>query len=334
MELGWNGLPFRPISHHYLSLFTEKVYKIPVAIADDCPNRRGLKGMKPCVFCDEWGSAAHSESFSIELKEQILKYKEQIQKRYKAQQFLVYFQAYTNTFLKLQSIEQHFKTALEFDFVKGLVVGTRPDCLSKGVLDLWSATNEQRPVFVELGVQSFNDQQLLFMQRGHTAEDSIQAIHKIHAQSPKVDIGIHLIFGNPGETDDDVIAAARICNDLPITNVKLHHLHVLKNTPLEELHNQGQFTPVDFETYRQRVRVFLEHLSPEIFVQRLAAYSSRWNELVAPQWTVNKMKTHQGIVDHLREMNSFQSKHFVSKNPQQSALRMKLDWQSQATQRI
>ena len=330
MEQGWNGLPFRPISHHYLSLFSEKVYKIPVSIADDCPNRRGLKGMKPCIFCDEWGSAAHKESFDIELKEQILKYRDQITARYKAHQFLVYFQAYTNTFLKLQSIEQHFRTALQFDFVKGLVVGTRPDCLSQGVLDLWATTNKQRSVFVELGVQSFFDHHLRFMQRGHSAEDSILAVKRIASQT-NVDVGIHLIFGLPGETEAEVIETAQICNELPISNVKLHHLHVLKNTPLETLYREKLFTPIDFETYREKVRLFLEHLSPEIYVQRLAAYSSRWDELVAPQWTINKMKSHQGIVDYLRSKKSFQSKAFAPVTIQQKQMQLLIQKQASPT---
>jgi radical SAM protein (TIGR01212 family) len=310
MENGWTGLPFRPISQHYMNLFGEKVYKIPVAIADDCPNRRGLKGMKPCVFCDEWGSAARSEAFSMELRTQIEKYHSQIHDRYKANKFLVYFQAYTNTFLKLQSLREHFATALEYPFVHGVVVGTRPDCISKGVLDLWNETQSKVPVFVELGVQSFFDHQLEFMQRGHSAEDSIKAIHKIALES-KADIGIHLIFGCPEETEEQIIASARICNDLPITNVKLHHLHVLKNTPLEEMHRKGEFLPIDFETYCERVRLFLEHLSPNIYVQRLAAYSSRWSELIAPEWTKTRMKTHQGIIDYIRERKSFQSRSFL-----------------------
>ena len=324
MESGWKGLPFRPISQHYLSLFNQKVYKIPVAIADDCPNRRGLKGMKPCVFCDEWGSAARSEAFNIELHTQIEKYEEVIRKRYKSRQFLVYFQAYTNTFLKLQSLKDNFATALSFPYVQGLVVGTRPDCLSQGVLDLWNETSHKSKVFVELGAQSFVDEHLIFMQRGHTAQDSLRAIEKIANKANQVDLGIHLIFGNPNETEEQIIYAAKICNELPITNVKLHHLHVLKNTPLENMFQQGQFKPIDFETYCTRVRLFLEHLSPRIYIQRLAAYSSRWDELVAPTWTNNKMKTHQGIVDYLRAQHSYQSKQFTAVNPHEKDLQNQL----------
>ena len=309
MEKGWNGLPYHTISEHYHKLFGEKVYKIPVSVVDDCPNRRGLKGMQTCVFCDVWGSAANAESLSMELRTQIETYHAKIAKRYNSKAFLIYFQAYTNTFTKVSALRNNFDVALSYPWVKGFTLGTRPDCLSKAVLDLWQEYHEKSFVAVELGVQSFFDDQLTFMRRGHSAADSIAAVHKIAAQT-KVDLGIHLIFGSPGETDETILRTAEIVNTLPITNVKLHNLHVLKSTPLEEMHAKGAFTPIDRETYAHRVQLFLQHLSPHIALHRLAAYSSRWDELIAPEWTKNKMGTHQYIIDSLREQQSFQSQFF------------------------
>lgn len=309
MEKGWNGLPYNTIAEHYTKLFGEKVYKIPVSVVDDCPNRRGLKGMQTCVFCDVWGSAARSESLTMELRTQIEKFHSHIAKKYKAKSFLVYFQAYTNTFTKLSGLRHNFETALSYDYVKGFVVGTRPDCLSKGVLDLWQEFHQKSFVAVELGVQSFFNDQLEFMRRGHTAEASLEAIHKI-ATTTGVDLGIHLIFGNPGETDEKIIQTAEIVNTLPITNVKLHNLHVLKNTPLEEMHARGEFTPIERDVYSHRVKLFLQHLAPHIALHRLAAYSSRWEELIAPKWTADKMGTHQYIIDYLRHEQAHQSQLF------------------------
>lgn len=309
MEKGWNGLPYYTIGEHYSNRFGEKVYKIPVSVVDDCPNRRGLKGMQTCVFCDVWGSAARSESQTMELRQQIETYRDHIAKKFKAKSFLVYFQAYTNTFTKLSGLRTNFETALSYDFVKGFVVGTRPDCLSKGVLDLWQEYHQRSFVAVELGVQSFFEDQLQFLRRGHTAQQSLEAIHKI-ATTTNVDLGIHLIFGNPGETDEQILQTAEIVNQLPITNVKLHNLHVLKNTPLEELYQRGEFTPIDRETYAHRVKLFLQHLSPHIALHRLAAFASRWEELVAPRWTSDKMGTHQFIIDFLREQKAHQSQFF------------------------
>jgi radical SAM protein (TIGR01212 family) len=311
MERNWLGLPYHTIAEHYNHLFGEKVYKIPVSVVDDCPNRRGLKGMQTCVFCDVWGSAANAESLSMELKAQIEKYHDHIAKKYKAKAFLVYFQAYTNTFTKVSALKHNFDVALSYPWVKGFTVGTRPDCLSPAVLNLWQEYHEKSFVAVELGVQSFFDDQLEFLRRGHTGKDSLAAIEKI-TKNTNVDLGIHLIFGNPGETDQHIIETAKIVNDLPITNVKLHNLHVLKNTPLEGMYLRREFTPIDQETYAHRVRLFLQHLSPKFALHRLAAYSSRWDELVAPDWTKNKMGTHQYIIDQLRAQSAFQSEHFVA----------------------
>lgn len=318
MEKGWLGLPYHTIADHYQTLFGSKVYKIPVSVVDDCPNRRGLKGMETCVFCDVWGSAAQAESMTMSLRAQIEKYRESIQAKYKAQAFLVYFQAYTNTFTKISALRAHFDTALSYPDVRGFVVGTRPDCLSPAVFQLWNEYNDKSFVAVEMGVQSFFNDDLQFMRRGHTAEDSLVAIEKI-AKNTQVDLGIHLIFGQPGETDDRIIQTARLVNTLPITNVKLHNLHVLTKTPLEQLFHQGLFTPIDFPTYAHRVKLFLEHLRPGIALHRLAAFASRWDELVAPAWTANKMKTHQEIIDFLRSSKSHQSRFYEPHNEKEKS---------------
>lgn len=309
MESGWLGLPYHTIAEHYNQLFGEKIYKIPVAVVDNCPNRMGLKGMQTCVFCDVWGSAADSENLLKPLREQIESTASKIGKKYKAKSFLVYFQAYTNTFTKVSTLRSHFDTTLSYPFVKGFVVGTRPDCLSPMVLELWQEYQKKAAVLVELGVQSFFNEDLEFMRRGHSAEDSIAAIQKI-ATSSSVDLGIHLIFGNPQEDFKKIKETAKICNDLPITNVKLHNLHVLKNTPLEKMFFEQKFTPVEFEEYAEKVEVFLQHLDPRIAVQRLAAYAPRWEELIAPDWTRDKMRTHQELIDYLRDHNSYQGQFF------------------------
>ncbi len=327
MEKNWAGLPYYPISQFYSHRFGGKVYKIPVAVVDNCPNRMGLKGMETCVFCDVWGSAAKSESFSMSLDEQITKYHSAIEKKYKANHFLVYFQAYTNTFTKINALRENFNQALKYDFVKGLVIGTRPDCLSPAVLQLWTEFHNSSFVAVELGVQSFFDDQLNFLRRGHTRAQTLDAIHKIAHNTP-VDLGIHLMFGNPGETDEHIIETAEIINHLPITNVKLHNLHVLKHTPLEEMHARGEFIPIERETYAQRVKLFLKHLSPRVAIHRLAALSSRWDELIAPQWTRDKMGTHQFIIDTIRSDFSYQSQCYVPQNNEEQALSQNLKLQS------
>lgn len=301
----WDGKPYYPISRYFRNLFGEKVYKIPVSMAEECPNRLGLRGMQTCVFCDEWGSAAYPQQRDLRLHDQIHKVREHMIKKHRAQAYLVYFQAYTNTFVRLQKLESWIDESLQIEGVKGVVIGTRPDCLSQGVLQMWKKYHEKSFVSVELGVQSFYEDQIEFLRRGHSAKKSVEAIHKIHGETG-VDLGIHLIFGNPGETDDQIIETAELCSSLPITHVKLHNLHVLKKTPLEEMYNRGEFAPIEFDAYRDRVILFLQHLDPRIAVHRLSAVASRWNELVAPAWTSYKMEVHQGILNHMKLIGAYQ----------------------------
>lgn len=146
------------------------------------------------------------------------------------------------------------------------------------------------------------------MRRGHTAAQAMKGIERVAKAG--LDVGVHLIFGWPTENDKQIVETAMLCNQLPISNVKLHNLHVLKNTPLETLFHQGQFTPLDLEDYAAKVALFLEHLSPKIAVHRLAALSSRWDELVAPEWTRHKMKSFQAVIDFLNHKGAYQGRLF------------------------
>lgn len=305
----WAGKPYHPISLDYHQRFGSKVVKVPVSIADTCPNRMGLKGMQTCIFCDEHGSFAYAESQGLDLAKQIEEHRTKVASRFNAAKFLIYFQAYTTTFTALGKLRQGFDLALGYDDVVGVVVGTRPDCLSDAVLRTWKEYSEKTFVAVEVGVQSFDDDQLTWMRRGHTGAQAIKGIERIAAEAG-VDTGLHLIFGWPTETDKQVIETARLCNSLPITNVKLHNLHVLEKTPLADLYGSGEFIPADLELYSERVALFLDHLDPRIAVHRLVALSSRWDELIAPEWVRHKMKSWQGVIDRVNARGAYQGRLF------------------------
>ena len=298
----WNNQPFNPVSNFYKSHFGEKVYKIPVSVVDTCPNREGLKGMETCVFCDVWGSDARSEAQDLPMDSQIKKYKRVIGEKFKAKKFLVYFQAYTNSFAKVQAIRENFYRALDHEGVVGVVVGTRPDCISPALLRLWQEIHEKSFVSVELGAQTFDDKKLEWMKRGHNNEQTLKAIKRIQSETD-VDLGLHFMFGLPDESREEIREAAQITAELGITNIKLHNLHVLKNTPLEKDYFDHRFTPCTLEEYSEKVGDFLSHLPPHIYVHRLAALASRWDELIAPDWTRHKMSTQQAILDYLKRHN-------------------------------
>ncbi|MBX7231788.1 MAG: TIGR01212 family radical SAM protein [Bdellovibrionales bacterium] len=301
----WLGLPYYPISHFYKDKFGEKIRKISITTAQTCPNRQGLRGMKTCNFCDVWGSAAYPEFQSHSLSEQIDRVRDIMITKYKSKKFLIYFQAYTTTFTKVVQLREQLQIASTYSDVVGFVIGTRPDCVSDAVIDLCQEFAEKYFVALELGVQSFSEQQLLWMRRGHSAARSRSAIMKLK-KVKTLDIGIHLMFGLPGETDQDIIKTALECNELGVDNVKLHNLHVLRNTPLEQDYLEKKFTPISQEDYFQRCKIFLQHLNPRIAVHRLAALSNKPGELVAPQWTSLKMKTYQDFLDFMSEEKAYQ----------------------------
>jgi uncharacterized protein len=298
-------LPFEPISKRYAMRFGCRVQKIPVTIAGTCPNREGFKGMETCVFCDEWGSAAYPEQKQMGLAEQIESKRGLLGDRYRSQAFLVYFQAYTSSFLAVTRLRSHFETALSYPEVKGLVLGTRPDCVPPALITLMKEYSKKTFVSIELGVQSFFEKPLRFLRRGHGPEATFDAIKRITA-CPEIDVGLHLIFGLPEETDADIRETARIVASLGVHHVKLHNLHVLKGTALETLHSKGAFEPLELEDYADRVSLFLQYLPKTVAVQRLAAVSSRWEELVAPDWTRYKMKSHQFIIDRMQLAGAYQ----------------------------
>ena len=300
----WQERRYYPISQYFKSRFGEKVGKISVSVAETCPNRQSPK-MAACIFCDEYGSAAYPFERENDLAEQISSNRKHVQRRLRANKFLVYFQAYTNTLGRISALEERFKIALAEPDIVGLVVGTRPDCLPERIFPLFRDTAKNSYLMVELGVQSFFDDQLAFLRRGHHAESSLKAIQRLHEQTT-ADIGIHLIFGLPNESDERLIATARQINQLPIDNVKLHNLHVLKNTPLATLYQNGEFATIELDEYARRVIIFLRHLSPQVAVQRLAAVANRGDELIAPQWTREKMQPLIFIEEQMAQAGYFQ----------------------------
>ncbi|MGB0707911.1 MAG: TIGR01212 family radical SAM protein, partial [bacterium] len=272
-----------------------------------CPNIEGLAGMQTCIFCDEWGSTPAFVKADWPMLQQLKYHKERIRKRYKANKFLIYFQSYTNTFGRLSELKKHCVEALQQEDIVGIVIGTRPDCLPKGALKFFEELAAQTYLSIELGIQTFDDQQLIFLRRGHDREASIDALKQLR-KIPNLNICAHLIFGIPGESNQQLVEAANLLNELSVDGVKLHNLHVLKNTPLAEEYNSGNFSPIDLKEYAERVVLFLENLDQKISIHRLTAVAPRWDELIAPQWTKEKMRPVQYIENLLATNETWQGR--------------------------
>ena len=308
---------YYPVSAYYKRRFGCRVYKVSVSVAETCPNRAGINGAGVCVFCDEWGSAAYHRTAHLGLSEQFQKNSEQIRTHYKPDQFLVYFQAYTNTFARIGQLESQFEEALAQRDVIGLVVGTRPDCLPGGMMALLSRIAKRSYLSVELGLQTLDEEQLRFLSRGHDVACSLAALEKLSAY-PDIDVCVHLMFGLPGETDEQLRATAHHLSIRGVHGVKLHNLHVLRDTPLADMYTRGEFSPVTQEDYARKVGVFLENLSPNVVVHRLNAVANRWDDIVAPDWARSKMGTTQMIRDYLKKIDTWQGKFYPGLSKVQS----------------
>ncbi len=293
---------YYPISRYYRELFGEKVYKIPVTVSYRCPPV--VSGAHRCIYCDPWGSAARPDLMSHQLRDQIEVQREIIERRFRSKRFLIYFQSYTSTLQSTQNLREIFEEALSMEGVVGLIVGTRPDCLSQALVALLEEFSKRTFVGVELGVQTLFEDDLKFLRRGHDVASALRAIEQVGATG--INLGVHLILGLPNETYERLIEMAQRISILPIHNVKLHHLHVIRGTPLEELYRSGDYEPMTLEEYSRRVILFLRHLSCDVAVHRLSAVVAQWDQLVAPDWTRHRLKSHQYIVDDMVRQNAQQ----------------------------
>ncbi len=297
---------YNAFSEHLKKLFGEKVYRVSIEAGFTCPNRDGRLATGGCIFCDETGSRARYVEPELPVREQLKRGIEFIGKRFGVRKFIAYFQAYSNTYAPIEKLREIYAAALDFPEVVGISVSTRPDLVSEEVLQLLDELSSKLHVWLEIGVQSFHYRSLVKVRRFHGVAESIDAI--LRAQKHNVEVVAHVILGLPGETTAEIIENARILSALHVHGVKMHHLYVVKNTPLEKIYRAGKLKV--FETPEEYARVaaaFIAHLSPEIVIHRLAGRAPA-DMLVAPKWTQNKFAPIQAIEKELQANNLYQGK--------------------------
>lgn len=289
-------------SRYLQRVFGGKTYKVVVNSGLTCPTRDGAISKGGCAFCDVRGSSSYFGKIgrAASVTEQIEKRLPAIRARFSADKFLAYFQSYTNTYSDAEYLRGIYEAALAVPEIAGLCIGTRPDCLPDSVIELLEELAQKHYVSLELGVQSFEDPALEWLDRGHDGQCSIDAFKKLARMAPSVHTCAHFIFGSPPDSPTAARDAALLLNDLGVKGAKLHQLMVLKHTKLEERFATEPFKVLTLEEYSDVVAQFLDHLSPEIYVERLAAKSSHPDECIAPEWSRQHWDTH----NRLRELLS------------------------------
>ncbi|HIJ94388.1 MAG TPA: TIGR01212 family radical SAM protein [Desulfuromonadales bacterium] len=268
-------------------VFGRRVQRISIDAGFSCPNRDGSLSSEGCIFCGGHGSGSHGILRNLSVADQIEDGKEVMLRKYKASQFIAYFQAYSNTYAPLERLRELYSTALAAPDVVGLIIATRPDCLPDDVLSYLAEINQLSYLWLELGLQSIHDKSLAFINRCHDHACSVDAIKRARARGLRV--CVHIILGLPGETRDEILAMAEELNRLGVEGVKLQLLHVMKGTRLAELYERGEVSLLGRDEYVGLVCDFLERLNPSVQIHRLTGDGGRDN-LVAPLWSLKKFE--------------------------------------------
>ncbi|MDD2499942.1 MAG: TIGR01212 family radical SAM protein [Geobacter sp.] len=279
-----------------------RVQRVSLDAGFSCPNRDGSLGSGGCTFCGDRGAAAVGVPTELPLQQQLLKSKEYLKNKFRVEKFLAYFQAYSNTYAAADDLRLLYETALVDKDVVGLIVGTRPDCLPEAVLDLLAELNQRTYLWLELGMQTMHDQTLQAINRGHDHACFVEAVKRCKQKGLR--ICAHLILGLPGESRDQMLASVEELNRLGVDGVKLHHLHVLKGSLLEEQYRNGTLSLMDRDAYVALLVDALELLDPKIMIHRLMGDGR--SELVAPDWSRRKLEVLNQIDAELIKRNSRQ----------------------------
>ena len=297
---------YNALSDYLKRTFGEKVYRVSIDAGFTCPNRDGRLATGGCIFCDEAGSRARYVEPELPVREQLRRGIEFVRRKFGARKFIAYFQAYSNTYAPVEKLREIYSVVFEFPEVVGLSVSTRPDLVPDAVLDLLAEFAERLHVWLELGVQSFHYRSLVKVRRYHGVAESIDAILRAHSHG--LDVVAHMILGLPGETELEIVENARILSALGVHGVKMHHLYVVKGTPLEKIYRAGNLKVYETpEDYARVAAKFIAHLSPEIVIHRLAGRAPS-DMLVAPKWSSNKFAPIQAIEKELEEKDLYQGK--------------------------
>jgi uncharacterized protein len=288
------------LNQYLRSVFGERVQKISLDAGFTCPNRDGTKGRGGCIYCDARGSGNGAYGSGKGIAEQMKEGIKWASRRYGARKFIAYFQSFCNTYGPLDRLEAVYTQALVGPEVVGLSIGTRPDCVDKERLELISRLGKGRMVWMEYGLQSASDATLAGINRKHTVSDFVQAV-EISKKYGLLTCA-HVIFGLPGEGRREMEDTVRLLANLKVEGVKFHHLYVVENTELNRLYRSGKYKPIAQEDYVQMVAWALANLPEGTVIQRLTGDPPR-NELVAPDWSLDKRQTISMIQDRIKNGN-------------------------------
>ncbi|MDD3966818.1 MAG: TIGR01212 family radical SAM protein [Candidatus Neomarinimicrobiota bacterium] len=305
-----NSLPYARRGFHYNTYscyledrFGERVQRVSLDGAFTCPNRDGTRGNGGCIYCNNLSFSPPYSAGKPGIPEQLEAGIRFLKERFGSQKFIAYFQSYSNTYAPLKKLEALYRQALDHPEIVGLAVSTRPDCLDNGVLEILKDINKDYDVNLEIGIESFSDTSLHWMNRCHDLACTLDALER--AAIFGIDVSGHMILGLPTETRKQMLESAEKLNALPLKFLKLHHLQIIRDTPLAQHYAEKPFPLFTYEEYLAFVAEFIALLRPEFILQRVLS-SSPDSCLIAPLWQHTTTAFVMDLQKYMRENKLYQ----------------------------
>ena len=278
---------YKTLNAHYQERFGCKVYKLSIDAGFTCPNRDGSVGVGGCIFCSGDGGGEFAEKNCGSIVDQLEQAKRRVERKCRTGKYIAYFQSFTNTYAPVEILRKYYLEAMQPEYVVGLAIGTRPDCLSDETVGLLSELNRIKPISIELGLQTIHPESADYIRRGYDVQVYYDAVQRL--KSAGLDVVTHIIIGIPKETTEMIVQTTREAVKAGTDGVKFHLLHVLRGTDLEKEYLAGQFSCLTIEEYGVILKQCLAVLTPNIVVHRITGDGAKRN-LVAPLWSADKKR--------------------------------------------
>lgn len=298
---------YKHLNKYLKDKFGERTLKICIDGGFTCPNRDGRVGYGGCAFCSERGSGEHiiADNISNQVKNYFTSYKAE-----RANKFIAYFQNFTNTYDSIENLKMKYGAALIDDRIVALAIATRPDCISEDVCKLLKSYSERYYVWVELGLQTSNENTGKIINRCYTDEQFSAAVSLLNKYN--IDVVTHIMVGLPGENFDDIKNTVNFINNHSIQGLKIHSTYVVKNTRLADMYFNGKYTPISLEYYLDCASYILTHISPDIIIHRVSGDAPK-DLLIAPDWNLHKKWIINGLNKLLRDKDLYQGMDYKKK---------------------
>lgn len=280
-------MSYRTSNRHYRETFGCKVYRLSIDGGFTCPNRDGTLGQGGCIFCSGQGSGDFAAPMQQDIAAQLEAAMERVSAKNKDGKYIAYFQAFTNTYAPVARLRELYEAAIAPEYVVGLAIGTRPDCLGEDVISLLREINERKPISVELGLQTVHPASVAYIRRGYENRVYFDGVRRL--KEAGIEVVTHIILGLPGETPEMMLQTTQAAVQAGTDGVKFHLLHVLRGTELEQDYLAGKFRCLELEEYGQILKACIDILPDHITVHRITGDGAK-KDLIAPLWSGDKKR--------------------------------------------